>query len=121
MDRRRSLVWTYRDWLSRRPSFGCDEWSRHTLVVPWPFGGRDVGDEDGWLAHRAVCVVVRPWWLCRFALDPTYRTWVRWDRGMTDALYTLPEDYSQEAFDEAYDAYVNAHGPQPAMFGREDR
>lgn len=106
-----ALVWTYKEWLARWPSLGSDEWLRHTVVIPWPFGGRDVGDEDGDLAYRAVCIAWRPWWLCRYALDPQYRRLARWERG-SRYLDRIEDD---AAWDAAYRDYIAQHGPQPLL------
>ena len=73
-----ALAWTYESWQGGRPCLGSDETWRHVLVLPLPFSGRTV---DGERAHRALVLVVAPWWLCRETLtDRQVRPWVRWER-----------------------------------------
>jgi hypothetical protein len=105
------IIWFYSQWCARWPSLGSDEWFRHTVVIPWPWTSRT--DDDGDPLYRAVCVVVAPWWLCRYIFSPEHRRYARWQRGLQVALGTLPEPWTSEAFDVAYDGYIAAVGEQP--------
>ena len=106
------LIWTYRDWCSRWPSLGSDEFWRHTVVIPWPWTGR-ADPEDGEPLYRAVCLVVRPWWLCRYTVRSEQRRYVRWERGLSIALAVLTDDSTDEDFNRAYDGYLDRAGEQP--------
>lgn len=91
------LVWTYREWAAWWPSTGTDELHRHTLVVPNPLRvtGRD--EEDGTVYHPALCIVVRPWWLCREVLrSRAVRDHVRWERGMVRETMRADDDQLEE-------------------------
>lgn len=74
------LAWVYRAWGGRFPSFGTDEFSRHTLVLPNPFVVSEVDSEDGFQYHPALVVVVAPWWFCRKIFSSEYRETTRRER-----------------------------------------
>lgn len=73
------LFWTYKEWGARFPSFGGDEFFRHTLVLPHPFKVTSV-EEDGTVYRPALVLVVAPWWACRHIFDQEYREEARASR-----------------------------------------
>lgn len=68
-----SLAWTYKAWGSRLPSFGSDEYYRHTLVIPNPFKVTDVYEADGTKYYGALVLVIAPWWACRHVFSSSHR------------------------------------------------
>jgi hypothetical protein len=79
------LAWVYRTWGGRFPSFGTDEFARHTLVIPNPFIVTDVDSIDGWKYHPALVVVIAPWWLSFYVFSSEYRETTRRERRIAKA------------------------------------
>ncbi len=104
----RRMWWTYREWCGRWPTLGVDEWQRRTLVVPWPWTRR-IDSDEGWALHRAVTIVVGPWWATREVRRASYRRWVHWTRALVAEL----RDASEDDVDRVYARFVAAHGTEP--------
>jgi len=104
----KKLAWTTR-WTERRPAISGDEWWRTTLVLPCPVGART--DEDG-TDWPALVVVVGPWWLCRDALRPDYRAWIRWHRAATAAQFEVLDD--DTAWNLVTAGFERIHPPEHA-------
>ena len=90
-----NYVWTYKEWGARFPSFGSDEYYRHTLVIPHPFKVTSVDEKDGTKYRPALVMVVRPWWLCSHIFSAEYRREAR--EGRADSRRFIEEMEAEEA------------------------
>lgn len=107
-----SLYWMT-DWTGRWPSLGSDEFFRHTLVLPWPVVSPRRVDEEGTPYFRALVLVVRPWWLCVAARHKDARDYIRHERALNAALQMLPEDFTDEQFNDLVDFFDEIRPPWP--------
>jgi hypothetical protein len=93
------LFWAYKEWGARFPSFGGDEYCRHTLVLPHPFKVTSFDEEDGTKYRPALVLVIAPWWACRHIFDSEYR---REAREIREDSRRFAAEYKEEDGDGYY-------------------